>query len=241
LIDAGISCRRITAGLSELGWTLGDLEGILITHTHSDHISGLQTLLKRSKAHVWASEDTARELYIRFPELQGRLKFMEPIRRYDVGDVLVTPVPTSHDAAGACGYRLDTPDGGIGILTDTGIIPEDAGEILPGVSLAVLESNHDVEMLRSGPYPQSLKARILGPYGHLSNETAAQFAVELAAAGAQTIVLAHLSRDNNTPVIAERTVARALSAAGWNPVLSVAPRDRLSMAYALSGNAVCKR
>ena len=113
----------------------------------------------------------------------------------------------------------------MGFLTDTGYVTDEALDLLPGVDFVILESNHDVESLCSGPYPYYLKQRILGLQGHLCNEDAAQFAVTLAENGASDIVLAHLSRDNNTPAMALNAVAAALDGAGLTPELSVAPRD----------------
>ncbi|WP_297311167.1 MBL fold metallo-hydrolase [uncultured Oscillibacter sp.] len=237
LVDAGISCRRVRQGLQALGLDLGDLDGIFITHTHSDHISGLQTLLKRTDCPVCASVQAGRDLLRRMVLLEDRLRETEG--RFFVKDCAVTAFPTSHDAPGSRGYRFDTPDGGFGLLTDSGVVTPEAAAVLPGVALAVLEANHDVETLRSGPYPYFLKKRILGPEGHLPNEDAAAFAVTLARAGAREIVLAHLSRENNTPAMALRTVETALNAAGLRPRLSAAPRDGIGGAYVLEGGAVC--
>ena len=225
LVDAGISCRRIGAGLRELGLEPADLTAVLITHTHTDHVSGLRTLLKRTEAPVYAAEAAGRDLVLRLPEAAGRLEALELCRPLSLGDVSVTAFPTSHDAPGACGFRFDTPGGAVGLLTDTGYVTEEAADVLPGVTLAVLEANHDVETLRGGPYPYYLKRRILGDEGHLSNGDCARFAVTLAERGAAEIVLAHLSRENNTPAMARRAVETALSAAGLAPALSVAPRD----------------
>ena len=237
LVDAGISCRRVRQGLQALGLDLGDLDGIFITHTHSDHISGLQTLLKHTDCPVYASAQAGRDLLRRMVLLEDRLQEAEG--SLWVKDCAVTAFPTSHDAPGSRGYRFDTPDGGFGLLTDSGFVTPEAAAVLPGVALAVLEANHDVETLRSGPYPYFLKKRILGPEGHLPNEEAAAFAVTLARAGAREIVLAHLSRENNTPAMALRAVETALSAAGLNPRLSAAPWEGLGGACVLEGGAVC--
>ena len=126
-------------------------------------------------------------------------------------------------------------------MTDTGFVTRDAADILPGVDLAILESNHDVEAVRSGPYPYYLKQRILGDYGHLRNEDAARFAVALAEAGASEIILAHLSQENNTPAMARNAVETALSAAGLSPALSVAPRDQLSSPHIVNRSGVCRK
>ncbi len=239
LIDAGISCRRITAALKELGLTPADLTAILITHTHSDHISGLNTLLKKTTCPLLATPRTCRELNFRLPETESRLQAVDgPI---SFGDMEITPVPTSHDAPGSCGWRFDTDGGSVGFLTDTGYITDEALDLLPGVDLVILESNHDVESLCSGPYPYYLKQRILGLQGHLYNEDAAQFAVTLAENGASDIVLAHLSRDNNTPAMALNAVAAALDGAGLAPELSVAPRDIVGPCHIVRRRALCKR
>ena len=169
--------------------------------------------------------------------LEDRLREAEGT--FFVKNCAVTAFATSHDAPGSRGYRFDTPDGGFGLLTDSGFVTAEAEAVLPGVALAVLEANHDVEAVRSGPYPYFLKERILGPAGHLRNEDAAAFAVTLARAGAREIVLAHLSKENNTPAMALRAVEAALNAAGLHPRLSAAPRDGLSGAYALGGGTVC--
>jgi len=241
LIDAGISCRRITVSLSELGLTPLDLSAILITHTHSDHISGLQTLLKRTHCAIHGSAQTCRGLSYRLAGIDDRLKSLAFCSPYTLGGCTITAVPTSHDAPGSCGYRFDTEDGSVGLLTDTGYITDEAANLIPGVDLAVLESNHDVECLRSGPYPYYLKQRILGSEGHLCNEDAARFAVTLAEHGASEIILAHLSRENNTPAMARDTVERALSAAGLAPALSVAPRDHLSSVYSVCRRNICRK
>ena len=234
LLDAGISCRRVTAALRELGLEPGSLSAILITHTHADHISGLQTLLKRCGAPLFATERAGRELAWRLPDAEARLEVLDFGAPRSIGDVVVTAVPTSHDAPGSCGFRL-------GVLTDTGYVTDEAADALLGVDLAVLEANHDIETLRSGPYPYYLKQRILGPQGHLSNVDAARFAAALAESGASEIVLAHLSRENNTPAMAQTAVEQALSAAGVSPLLSVAPRDCPGPAHVVCRRSVCKR
>ena len=241
LIDAGISCRRITAALRELGLTPADLDGIFITHTHTDHISGLQTLMKHCTAPLYGSGTTLRGLCYRLAGIEDRCRELRPGETAEVGSCALTAFPTSHDAPGACGCRVDTGDGSVGILTDTGYVTDEAAALLPGVDLAVLEANHDVETLRSGPYPYYLKERILGEQGHLSNEVSARFAVTLAEAGASEIVLAHLSKENNTPAMARNAVALALSAAGLTPELSVAPRDTLGPAHIVSRRSVCRK
>ena len=135
---------------------------------------------------------------------------------------------TSHDAVDPVGYRVDAPDGSLGILTDTGFVTDAAHEALAGVDTLLLEANHDVETLQYGPYPYFLKRRILGDEGHLSNDAAAEFARLAVQSGTRDILLAHLSKENNTPELAEYAVARALQSAGLSVRLGVAPRDTMS-------------
>lgn len=240
LLDAGISCRRIAKSLQALGLALEDLSAVLITHTHSDHISGLQTFVKKSRAPIYASEAAARGLSYRVAGVDDFLRPFAPEERLSIGACSVTPFSTSHDAAGSTGYRVDTDDGAVGVLTDTGFVTDGAAEVLPGVDLLVLEANHDVEALQSGPYPYYLKRRILGQEGHLCNEDAGRFAAAMAESGASEIVLAHLSKENNTPAMALRTVETCLSAAGVRPSLSVAPRDELSRGYLVKRSVPCR-
>jgi len=223
LLDAGISCRRIVAGLRTLGLEPESLSAVLITHTHSDHISGLAVFAGHYDVPVCASRRTCAGLEYRIAGIGERLRVLE--EEVSFGPLTVTPFPTSHDAPGAQGYRI----GDVGVLTDTGYVTPAAEEALPGVPLLVLEANHDVETLRAGPYPFPLKRRILGDEGHLSNDAAAAFARECALAGTREIVLAHLSKENNTPNLALDAVGGAL--AGLDVALSAAPRDTLSRCY----------
>ena len=235
LLDAGISCRRITVGLGELGLRLDDLSGILITHTHSDHISGLQTLVKHCDTPIFASERTVRELNHRLAGLEERLHPVDG--QFTVDGCEAEAFPTAHDAPGSCGFRVEDA----GVLTDSGYVPEAAETVLSGVSLLILEANHDVDTLRGGGYPYFLKERILGSEGHLSNAAAGEFAANMARFGTREIVLAHLSRENNTPQLAYDTVAACLQRSRCAVRLAVAPRDSLSPCYGAREAVSCKK
>ena len=224
LVDAGISCRRITASLRTLGLLPEELSAVLITHTHSDHIQGLQTFCRHYDVPICASRRTCAGLEYRIAGIAPRLQTLEENGAVEIGSVTVTAFPTSHDAPGSCGFRI----GDAGFLTDSGYVTEEAEAVLAGVPLLVLEANHDVETLLSGPYPYYLKERILGRQGHLSNGDAAGFARRCADAGTKRILLAHLSRENNTPAMAYDAVARALPD-GFP--LEVAPRDTLGPCF----------
>lgn len=236
LLDAGISCRRITTSLQTLGLSLSDLSAVLITHTHTDHIAGLQTLLKKWDGPVCASEDAARDLRRRYAGLDDRLLSFLPGAQFDVDGCEVDSFSTSHDAPGSVGFRV----GDAGLLTDTGYVTEQAAETLLGVPLLVLESNHDVDLLRSGPYPYYLKKRILSNEGHLSNDDAGIFASASVRAGTQTLILAHLSAENNTPAAALQSVRQALADQTLEAGVSVAPRDCVGPCHIVEERTACR-
>ena len=224
LIDAGISARRITHSLIEIGLKPEVLDGILITHEHVDHISGLRTLCKKCAVPVYASRGTAQSLDF----VGSTLRIFEAGEQFTLGAFAVITFPSSHDAADPVGYRLDCSDGSLGFLTDTGFVTNDAYEALLGVDTLLLEANHDLEMLKNGPYPRYLKQRISGRHGHLSNAQAAEFAIDSVRRGTKDIILAHLSAENNTPTIAEYAIARKLQQHGCSVRLCTAPRDTVS-------------
>ncbi len=224
LVDAGISARRIAQSLAQLALTPDALDAILITHAHSDHVAGLATLVKKYAVPVYASRGASNFLVCGADVLH----IVEPGDSFAFGTLAVRCFRTSHDAAGSVDYRIDGDSGSVGFLTDTGYVTDEAAEALLGVDALLLEANHDIETLQSGPYPYYLKRRILGDEGHLSNEAAAEFALRCARSGTRDILLAHLSAENNTPAMAEYAVARRLQSEGYSIRLGVAPRDCLS-------------
>ena len=229
LVDAGISTKRIVTGLEQLGLSPRDVEGVLVTHEHSDHTAGLATLTKQYQLPLYASGGTANALCVRISGAADVVKVIPRQGTLSFGEMVVTVFPTSHDAAESVDYRFDCGGSAVGVLTDTGCVPPAAEDILRGVGLMVLESNHDVEWLKTGPYPYYLKQRILGACGHLSNNDAAFLAQRLAASGTRQFVLVHLSRENNTPERGRQTVSLALS--GLDASVTVAPRGQLSGPY----------
>ena len=235
LVDAGISCRRICTGLKELGVEPTELAGVLITHEHSDHISGLTTLTKQLRLPVYASPGTGRQLCYRIAFLEELLRPVAPGEGFSVGGLAIESFPTSHDAAESVGYALSAGGRKAAVVTDLGYV---TGAVLRGIrgeDLLVAEANHDVEWVQSGPYPYHLKARILGDRGHLSNEAGAELAWTAVEGGARTVVLAHLSHENNTPARAHEVVRGVLerrgAAVGRDVALEVAPRSEKSRRY----------
>ena len=237
LVDAGISCRRIVNALRELEVEPRELTGVLITHEHADHIAGLATLTKQYRLPVYASRGTGWELCRRIAFVEEVLRPFEPGEAFQAGDLEAVSFPTSHDAAQSVGYVLSHGGKRAAVATDLGHVTAEVERAVRGADLLVCEANHDVEWLRSGPYPYPLKARILGDRGHLSNEAGAELAWTAVEGGARAVVLAHLSHENNTPARALEVVggvlARRGAAVGREVVLEAAPRSETGRAYRL--------
>ena len=231
LLDAGISAKRITAGLKSLGIAPEALAAVLITHEHHDHISGLQVLTKRFRLPVVASGPTGRQLCYRVPFMDDLIRQQEPGTGIQLGDLWIESFPTPHDAAGSVGYSITGGGHRVVLCTDLGYVTDQVKQAVRGCDLLVCEANHDEDWVRSGPYPYHLKARILGDEGHLSNDAAAEFAARMARCGTRCIVLAHLSRENNTPQRAWDTVQRRLNTVEAEVLLEVAPRSEVSPPY----------
>jgi len=221
LIDAGISARRICTALSAAGLTPEELDGILITHEHTDHVSGLTTLCKQHPLPVFAPGTVANHLRWSIPGVEACLREIRPEETFDVGGMAVTAFPTPHDTPQSVGYRVGADGAVFAFATDTGCVTDTMREYLTGADAALIEANHDVDMLRYGTYPASLKRRILSEHGHLSNADCAVLAAYLAERGTGSIILGHLSKENNTPQKARQAVEGAL--AGTRTRLYIAP------------------
>lgn len=211
LIDAGRSARQLDNMLKLCGIDPLAIQGILVTHEHTDHISALRVFAKKYQLPIFASPGTLAALE---PQLDGAELY--PVEEgLQLAGMTVFPFSTSHDCAQPLGYRIQTEDKRIlGFATDLGHLSDTVREHLLGADMVVIESNHDPEMLRTGGYPYPLKQRILSDRGHLSNPTCAAFLPELARSGTKRFLLAHLSRENNTPALARDTSLSALVQAG---------------------------
>ena len=213
LIDAGISMRRIQQSLSLCSLAWQDITGVLITHEHSDHISGLGMLVRRHALPVYAPHTVASRLLGALPSLQEQLRVVPVGVPFPVGALSVTAFHTPHDTDESVGYRIE----GSAVYahaTDTGSVTEELLAGLTGADTVLIEANHDLAMLRDGPYPFYLKKRILSARGHLSNADCAALARRLAESGTRRVILGHLSRTNNRPELATAAVAAALAGSG---------------------------
>lgn len=229
LIDAGRSAKQLAAMLEQCGIPVSAVKAVFVTHEHTDHIQGLRVFASRNHIKVYSSPGTLCAL-----EATGHLNKVEADvigpEGIESAGMMIHPFHISHDCAEGYGYRVTTADGRIAVFsTDLGFISPEVQENLSGCDLAVLESNHDVGMLKNGMYPYPLKRRILSDQGHLSNEVCAQALPILAKKGTTRFVLAHLSRENNTPDLAYQTALCSLTMAGLTKgvdyELLVAPRE----------------
>jgi phosphoribosyl 1,2-cyclic phosphodiesterase len=216
LVDVGISCRETFRRMKALGDDPRSLSAIVITHEHSDHVYGLQVLARKLKVPVFMTGAT-HQVWARAmrdengvrPTLE-RLEVFCAGKSFQVGDIAVTPFTIPHDAADPVGFTFRAEGVKVGIATDLGYIPASVRDHLQRCEVLVLELNHDVEMLRVGPYPWSVKQRVMSRVGHLSNDALAQFFSNDYDGQAAFVVLAHLSEHNNHPELARKAAEKAL-------------------------------
>lgn len=229
LVDMGGSCRSTLQAMQAVGLEPQNLQGILVTHEHSDHIKGLKVFLKRFPVPLYAGIATLEALW----QMDAVPECAELIavdgRSEDIEGFEVTGFATSHDAAGCCGFRIKTPGGAVmSIATDLGVVTEDVMEHLRGSSLVALEANYDHDRLFKGRYPYYLKQRIASPRGHLRNEDSAAVVAQLITEGCRGVALCHLSVENNHPDLVRTAIERALFAAGMHQMtdcqVQIAPR-----------------
>ncbi len=227
LIDCGMSGKKLEEAMNAIGEAASELSAILITHEHSDHIKGAGVMARRYKLPIYATEGTLSGLdRTRIPD--SALHIIKADREFCVGDIGITPFSIPHDAAEPTGFRLTAGADSVAVATDIGQMNEYIMDNIRGCRAVVLESNHDIEMLKCGPYPYPLKRRILSELGHMSNAAAAEILEELVEDGAEHIALGHLSKENNRPDIAMMESKNALESCGIrvgsDVILNVADR-----------------
>jgi len=206
LIDAGVSGAKIATALQEIGENPQDLSAIFVTHEHSDHVSSVGILSRRFNLPIYATEKTWDAMGKGTGKILPENKKILPAGELvELNDLKIKSFSVSHDAVDPVAYTFTQGTRKISVATDMGFVSDQVRENVAGSDLVLLESNHDVGMLKAGPYPYYLKQRILGNQGHLSNVAAADFLVELALKGTCRIFLGHLSNENNTPECAYNT------------------------------------
>jgi phosphoribosyl 1,2-cyclic phosphodiesterase len=220
LVDAGISCREIFKRMKSLGDDARSLSAILVTHEHCDHIYGLAMLAKKLRIPIFMTGATHQAWARAMRNQNGERPQIEKLERFEsghtfqVGDIAVKPFTIPHDAVDPVGFTFRAEGVKVGIATDLGYIPASVRDHLRGCDVLVMESNHDLEMLRVGPYPWSVKQRVMSRVGHLSNLALADFFSNDYDNSATFVVLAHLSEQSNLPELARREAEKALSMRG---------------------------
>lgn len=203
LIDVGMSCKSVLEALENAGGSIEEIRAIAITHEHTDHIKGLKALLKKSNASLLASEQTLETLMKMdiVPPKTQTIALDE--NGYCTNGILINRFATSHDCEGSSGYNVILPDGKkISVCTDLGVVTDEVRTAISSSDVLLLESNHDIEMLKKGPYPPQTKLRILSDKGHISNMACAAELKALLKGGTERFILGHLSLNNNTPLLA---------------------------------------
>lgn len=226
LFDAGISRRELHKRMDEAGFDPATLDAVVISHEHGDHVCGLVSLLR----HYESSNGRPLPVYlnprthaaIAWKTFAPTVELIAPGERFSIGDLEIASFTVPHDAADPMGFAMQAEGQRIGLLTDLGYVPESVRFHLKGCQFLLLESNHDLEMLKVGPYPWSVKQRVMGRHGHLSNDMAAAFVTSGVDWELHTLVLGHLSDHTNHPAVARLTMENALQQTGLQVHLEVA-------------------
>ena len=208
LIDVGFSYPKMKLLLSEYNLLPSDIDTILITHTHSDHVNGLKTFTSKNNPNVYTNGKMYKELS-KYVCNDNLIICDDDV--YEIDDVNIHVIHTSHDAVGSVGFIISNKDSSMVYITDTGYINKKYMGMLSNKNIYILESNHDIEMLMTGPYPEILKHRVVGDSGHLSNEMAGNYLKELIGCNTKKVILAHLSEINNCEDIALKTVSNIIN------------------------------
>lgn len=237
LVDAGLSLRELSRRLAAIGESHERLDAVLITHEHTDHVGGLLRLLRklRFRIPVYLTHLTAPE--IDWEPLEGeppraRIETFQAGASFTVGDIEVSSFSIPHDARDPVGFYFRAEGVRVGVATDLGYIPDSIRFQLRGLDVLLLESNHDIEMLKVGPYPWVVKQRVMGRRGHLSNDVVCDFLTSHLDRSTTTLILGHLSEHNNHPEIVRMGAVSALAASAHSARLVIAEQARPSEVFA---------
>ena len=215
LVDAGLSAKCIADNLFELGVKPEEIDGIVITHEHLDHINGVRVFSKKYGVPFYANEKTMAAVLRKVPDAEVKLtRTFGNNESFHIGNFDIQPFRTPHDSVSSCGYSVYSGVNKITVATDIGHMNSSVMENLKGSDILVLEANHDIDMLIKGPYSQFLKQRVQGPKGHLSNSLCGETLAYLLDHGIKQVILAHLSEENNTPELAYQTVCECIGKRG---------------------------
>ena len=229
LIDAGVSSKKIESALENLNIDPSSINGILITHEHSDHVQGLGTFAKKYNLPVYVNQKTLDAMPKQKEKISvNNIKNFKIEEKFEIGDMKIKPFSIPHDAANPCGFNIFKDDKKISIATDIGHMTNGVLKNLEDSIFVLLESNYDPEVLKFSRYPYQLKSRIAGPTGHLSNELAGKTISHLLDSGLKQAMLGHLSKESNFPELAYKTVIDEIISNNHNEnslKLSVASRD----------------
>lgn len=229
LVDCGTSCKKICEGLASINSSIEDIDAILVTHEHSDHVQGLGLVSSKFNIPIYANQETWNAMGKQKEKIDEKnVNFFINDNDFSLNELTIHPFSTPHDAANPCGFNIHNGKRKLSIATDLGHMDDSIFNQLKNSSFILLESNYEPEMLNASRYPFHLKQRIKGPYGHLSNETAGKTIAALMKKDLKQVMLGHLSKENNVPELAYQTVAEELmkSNSDINTIrLSVASRN----------------
>lgn len=227
LIDAGVSCQKIIKGLADINVSFDQINGILVTHEHADHVKGLTTISKKFNTPIYATSKTWTQMsLLKLPEY-NHVTF-NANENFELGELKIHPFSIPHDAADTCAFNITAGDKKITVATDIGHVTKEIYENFLGSDVLLLESNYDPNTLSYSSYPYFLKRRISSDLGHLSNDVASKVIKKLYdETGINRIILGHLSKENNFPELAYQTVVNAFGEMPKGFHLSVAQRDKI--------------
>jgi phosphoribosyl 1,2-cyclic phosphodiesterase len=231
LLDAGLSMRELGKRLAAIGESLAHIDAILVTHEHSDHVAGLPVLARNKDIHAVIYMTRLTAPAIDWGETAPRLETFQAGAGFQIGDIGVESFGIPHDAIDPVGFCFEAQGVRIGVATDLGYVPESIKFHLRRTDLLLLESNHDLDMLKVGPYPWPVKQRVMSRVGHLSNLSMSDFLTEDLNSSTAHLVLGHLSQQNNHPEIVRLVAFQALERRGLAPRLAIASQHAPSEVY----------